>query len=176
MKEIQLNRGFVAFVSDEDFGRVNAFKWTVIERKQKGEMKGVYVQRSVKKSLAPNDRAIILLHRFILDVTDPKIGVDHWDGNGLNNTRENLRLANGHRNQGNSRKHKKKTSHFKGVYLRKDTGRWTASISPQGKFISLGCFDTEEEAAKAYDKAARETFKEFACVNYPENGEQSALV
>lgn len=63
------------------------------------------------------------------------------------------------------------TSRFKGVSKRKDYWKWRAAIcvGPRGKskFISLGYFATEEEAAKAYDVAARERFGEFAYLNFP---------
>ncbi len=56
---------------------------------------------------------------------------------------------------------------FKGVWRDKKTGRFVASIHSNGKHIGLGCFDNAEDAARAYDKAARQYFGEHAYQNFP---------
>jgi len=114
-------------------------------------------------------RCGILMHRLLMNAPDG-IQVDHKDGNGLNNTRTNLRLATGQQNLRNMRKHRGK-SQYKGVtFVPKCTKRpWTAQISPgDSRCKHLGSFATELEAAKAYDRAAKELFGEFACTNFME--------
>jgi len=102
--------------------------------------------------------------------------VDHINGNGLDNRRENLRIATNWQNQGNTPKQRGAyTSKYKGVYLRKDKIHlgWYACIgNAQSEVgiprIYLGRYPTEEEAARAYDKRAKELFGEYANLNFPE--------
>lgn len=106
--------------------------------------------------------------------------VDHKDGNVLNNQKENLRLCYNIQNLQNRRKQRRKTSSkYKGVSLRY-TGKWLAEIQfsdveSQKVRVRLGLFLLEEEAAKAYDQAARYYHGEFAALNFPGMGEQSCL-
>jgi hypothetical protein len=88
--------------------------------------------------------------------------VDHKDGDGLNNTRSNLRLATAAQNVANSRMPKTNTSGFKGVAWHKRAGKWAARIQVQGKNIHLGLFIDPEEAHRAYITAANQYFGEFA--------------
>ena len=89
--------------------------------------------------------------------------VDHEDGNGLNNRRSNLRQATKQQNAANRGIDRNNTTGFKGVYRYKH--RFRAAIQVDGKQISLGCYDTKEAAARAYDSAALLHFKEFAKTN-----------
>ena len=88
--------------------------------------------------------------------------VDHKNRNGLDNRRDNLRLATHGQNLANSKTHSE--SGFKGV--EKNKHRFYASISIDGKTKKLGGYDTPEEAARAYDEAALEQFGEFARINF----------
>ena len=101
--------------------------------------------------------------------------IDHKDGNGLNNRRENLRIATRSQNAQNQRKWRRKTSsQYKGVCWLKDRQLWVAYIggawSQSRKY--LGRFKLEEEAAVAYDKKAVEYYEEFANLNFPERLEE----
>jgi len=91
--------------------------------------------------------------------------VDHINGNGLDNRRENLRPATNRENQGNSEKQQGVSSRFKGVCWVKSKGRWTAYIKTKKRLEKLGYFDDETQAAKAYNMAAIEVFGEFARLN-----------
>lgn len=88
--------------------------------------------------------------------------VDHIDGNGLNNTRVNLRVANSTENARNTRLRKDNTSGFKGVTWHKKNRKWRAVIKVDGGQKHLGMFDTLEAAYAAYCKAALHYFGEFA--------------
>ena len=80
--------------------------------------------------------------------------VDHIDGDRLNNRRANLRLCTRAQNCWNAAARGGK-SKYRGVF--KNRGKWTAQIT-----INLGSYDTEEEAAHAYQKAAEEFRGEWA--------------
>lgn len=92
---------------------------------------------------------------------------DHADGNGLNNTRANLRIANNSLNKINGKKYTAKptTSKFKGVHWIEKESKWRARISKDNERISLGLFEKEEDAARAYNKAAEELFGKRAKLN-----------
>jgi len=153
MKEIPLMQGYVALVDDEDYQRINQFKWCLNKTR-----KVRYAHRAIKQTT-------VLMHRFILGLTDPKVQVDHWDRNGLNNQRSNLRITRT-QNQHNTGLRKDNASGYKGVYWDEDRQKWVANIGIKGKRKYLGSFTTAEEAALAYDAKAREVFEEFAYINF----------
>ena len=109
----------------------------------------------------------VLMHRFILGITDPLVKVDHRDGDGLHNSRRNLRVSTNTQNIRNQRPHRdKRTAKFKGVYQSRP-GKYRAQIECQRKKIHIGTFAEEETAARAYDAKAVELFGEFAYLNFP---------
>jgi hypothetical protein len=90
--------------------------------------------------------------------------IDHIDRNKDNNRIDNLRLASRSQNKGNMSKYANNTSGFKGVY-RNSGGGWDARIRQAGKMIYIGHFPNREDAASAYDVAAREIWSEYAWTN-----------
>lgn len=167
MKSIQLTNGFVALVDDADYERCMAGpKWRAHVIYQKGgTIRTVYAERSIRNE--DRSRTTQTLHRFILEVNDCKIKVDHENHNGLNNTRKNLRAGSHADNMRNRLKHSKSTSRFKGVCWDKRNSKWQAAIQVDLRTIHLGRFTSELDAAIAYDSVAREHFGEFACCNFP---------
>ena len=131
------------------------------------------------------NRKIVYLHRLIMGLVDAprSVYVDHIDGNGLNNSRTNLRVTDNRGNQRNSRKHllAKGSSPYKGVSYIPTNNRtkpWMASITlsepaanprsdnkRRGKKRHLGCYQTQIEAARAYNIAAIALFGEYAKLN-----------
>ena len=95
--------------------------------------------------------------------------VDHINRNSLDNRRCNLRIATRSLNGANRVKQTNNTSGFKGVNWFAETNRWRARLKANGKETHLGYFLSITEAAKAYDKAAKEHFGDFACLNFPED-------
>ncbi|MDT4872900.1 AP2 domain protein [compost metagenome] len=104
------------------------------------------------------------MHRWLVLGREKGGGVDHRDGNKLDNRRGNLRQATQGQNAKNTRLARNNTSGFKGV-SRTAEGRWRARITVDRKEIRLGVFGTPEEAAAAYDKAAKQMHGEFASPN-----------
>jgi len=101
---------------------------------------------------------------------------DHINHDKLDNRRENLRLATQAQNARNNRKRERHkgqppTSQYKGVNLHRKSGRWHAQIYHNHKIYGLGYYTIEEEAARAYDAAARLYFDEFAYLNFPDQSD-----
>jgi hypothetical protein len=145
MKEIILKGGEVCLVDDGDFDKMSGFKWFC-------DSSG-YAHNNTKGKH-------IRMHRFLMDSPQSMV-VDHIDGNTLNNQRKNLRVCTHLQNIKNHKKNSKNTSGYNGVNLMHGK-YWRAYIS--GKHIGL--FKNKEDAAKAYDKAAKEIFGEFANLNF----------
>lgn len=107
------------------------------------------------------------IHVLIMKTDKSSIHIDHKNSDRLDNRKENLRHANHSQNQQNANKQDRNTtSKYKGVYWRKQRGRWTASIKKNGKTLVLGTFRSEIKAAQAYDEAAKNIFGEFAKLNF----------
>lgn len=136
----------------------------------------------VRRSTTVNKKTkMYLLHREIMEITDPKILIDHIDGDGLNNMKSNLRICTHSENKKNRRnKSTKNSSMYLGVSLKTTkykyktkngeekisvSKRWEARIQHNKKQISIGLFNTEEEAAIAYNNEAVKLHKEFAHIN-----------
>lgn len=98
--------------------------------------------------------------------------IDHINGDTRDNRRSNLRVASGSENARNAKLYKNNTTGYKGVSWNKKRKGYTAVIGYNCESIRLGLYDTAEEAARAYDEAARFYFGKFACVNFPREGEQ----
>jgi hypothetical protein len=149
--------GVFAKVDDEDFDKVmQAGPWHI--RVSHGVE---YVNHSFWDEGSSHS---IQLHRFILGVTDSTILVDHWNHDGLDNQKDNLRLATLSQNGGNRVLNKNSTTGFKGV--RKHNGKYEARIVNQhGKRISLGHFADPVTAALVYGAAATKKYGEFALCN-----------
>jgi hypothetical protein len=159
MKEIALTNGYVTTVDNEDYDRIFAVckKWNA-----KVSRHTVYACGARKVN---GKFVFVSMHRIVMNVSSPDVIVDHIDGNGLNNKKSNLRTVTPAQNCANMRKWKTSGSIYKGVW-ENSPGRWRAGISFKNKTISLGTYDTELEAAIAYDKKARELFGEFAHTNF----------
>ena len=115
-----------------------------------------------------------LLTHYLIGVSDD-IFVDHIDGNPRNNRRENLRFASSAENARNMALKSSNTSGFKGVSYFRSRQKYRATIKVDYKQHHLGYYERAEDAARAYDEAARYFFGEFACVNFPQDGEQGCL-
>ena len=158
MKFIPLTQGQFAQVDDADYESLIRFKWNA-------DKNGLtfYAKRWEKGKN-------IKMHRQILGLTDPKIEADHEDHNGLNNQRKNLRKCTHADNV------KNRTGYGKSKYVgvkftsskKPQKKPWITQIRINGKQVHIGCFTTEIEAARAFDKRAKEVHGEFANLNFPD--------
>lgn len=155
-KEIPLTNGLVAIVDEADYPSLSKFKWVAIRRGDRW-----YACRT--EGIWPHKK-LIRMHREIMQAP-AEMEVDHIDWNGLNNTRANLRIVNSSTNHQNRRKMNGCTSKYLGVTRKKKDRGWTASIYVKGKYRYLGYFMSEEDAAAAYDTAARLFYGQDARVN-----------
>lgn len=157
MRKIPLSLGLVALVDDADYEAVVAAgAWSA-----RPSGRTVYAQRA--RRLDDGRPTTEQLHTFLTGCPY----VDHQNGDGLDNQRANLRPSTHGQNMFNRRLYKNSTSGFKGVTRRRRDGRWQAQIQANKQHRHLGYHDTAEEAARAYDAAARELFGDFARLNFP---------
>lgn len=145
-------RGLYAIVDEEDFGRVSAHAWFLTRQ---GYL--------IANMTAGGRRVHPRMHRFILG---PPAGqdVDHKNGNKLDNRKGNLRAATRAQSCANRPKLGHSRWPYKGLRLR--GGKWRVRINVAGVQREFGRFDTAEEAARAYDAAARAAFGEYARTNF----------
>lgn len=149
-RRVPLNNGYTALVSDKDYDGLMLYTWTIHKRPAQ-----TYAVTRVCGELT-------YMHRFVLCPSDNE-WVDHINGNGLDNTRENIRVCSPSQNSYNRTKQKNNTSGYKGVSRCRD--RWRAQIQNNGRQVFLGVFSTPKDAASAYNKAASAIAGTFAQSN-----------
>lgn len=164
IEKIQLAEDKYAIIDAEDYEKVSRHHWHA--EKNSGSYRA-------KAAIKKNGRwTNILMHRLIMDAPNGTI-VDHINHDTLDNRKSNLRLCTPAQSQMNRRSFKNSTSKYKGVCKYKSTSwpkceKWLAQIrlySEGVKKICIGYFDTEEEAALAYNAKAKELFGEYAYLN-----------
>jgi hypothetical protein len=165
---IALKHGWCLLDDDDWHGAACMWTW----RSARSTVRGTKGQRlqSAYVSGHPLDSYTstqLEMHRFLLGLppySERRIDVDHINGNGLDNRRENLRVGTRAQNLANTGS-RVGTSRFKGVSFCRRTGRWKAQITVDGRNQNLGRYDTQEEAALVYNVAAKQTWGEFAALN-----------
>ncbi len=141
MITLSLQKNHVAHIDDEDLHKVLNYKWTACNCRGKWT-----ARRFINKKT-------IYMHQEILETKSP---VSHIDGNGLNNQKANLLVSNASALQQGRYKRAGTSSKYIGVYWRRDLMKWHARIYIAKKYLHIGFFGSDVEAARAYnDKALR---------------------
>lgn len=149
---VPLSRGLFARIDAADLPVVAGFKWCA-----SGRAPHLYAATGdARKGTAA------MMHRLITQCPAGLV-VDHIDGDGLNNTRANLRICTHRQNISRANWKSSAGRRFRGVF--KSTGSATFHAKLGGLY--LGSFRNEEDAARAYDAAAIRELGEFAALNFP---------
>lgn len=154
MKKIPLTQGKMALVDDSDYD------WLV----ELGKWHYSSLGYAHKKSSKSEGQRSLYMHRLILNPPNEKY-TDHVNGNKLDNRKENLRVCDRHQNMYNMKTPSNNTSGYKGVFLSDSGKKWRSRIIFKHKKINLGTFDTPQQAALAYNKAAKVYAGVFAKLN-----------
>jgi hypothetical protein len=159
-RRIPLSQGKYAIVDPEDYERLKKYKWYA--RKSPSTFYAVcYI--SEPKYLG---RRNVYMHQLVIDVP-AGMDCDHINHNGSDNRNANLRAVTHAQNLWNRRKSPRPSrSKYIGIDWSRYAKRWRSRISVYGKRINLGYFNSEIEAAKEYDEAAKKYHGEFAVLNF----------
>lgn len=150
MKKVELTKNKVATVDDCDFKKVSKFNW--------------YCQETLSNRFyARRTTDGLYLHTFLMGNFKNKV-IDHINGNSLDNTRDNLRFCDFVENLHNKKVYKNNKTGLKGIF--RDRNRWRARITVEKRKISIGSYASKNEAALAYDHAAKHYFGNFALTNF----------
>jgi len=151
------NVDYVVLFDDEDFNLINQYLWYI---DQDGYVVGY------RKDLPTTHKKWIKMHRLVMgDRLNGFPVTDHKDHNKLDNRKSQLRPALFSQNAMNRRKIcTARTSLYKGVSFVKESGKWAVWVEVFHK--SIGRFETEIEAAEAYDEAVKKYYGEFAYLNF----------
>jgi hypothetical protein len=144
---------FEVLIDDEDYKKIKDYTWGIDYQKKHN--------RYIVRSTSPKK---ILMHRLILNVKRG-IQVDHIRHKTLDNRKCELRLCSNQQNSFNQKIRKNNTSGYKGVSFSSRDNKWRSYIVYNSKQIFLGHFNNKKNAAKAYNKKAKELFGEFANLN-----------
>ncbi len=164
-KRIPLTQDKFAIIDDEDYEKLNEYKWYTFKNKNT-----YYAVRNIGSGEA-NKKSTIYMHREILKAKKGET-IDHINHDGLDNRQDNLRFCSVLENNRNTRKRKtfrgkKTSSKYKGITWYKKYNKWLAQIMLNKKQLHLGYYTEEIDAAKAYDESAIKHFGEFAKLNFP---------
>jgi hypothetical protein len=155
--EIPLTRGQVAIVDAEDFEWLSQYKWFASWQKSARN----YYANTYTEEIVSYGRKIESMHRLIMKAKKGEI-VDHINGNGLDNRKENLRIVSKRENAINCKMNKANTSGVMGVTFDKNRNKWRAFVIIHKKIKNLGRFETFEEAVQARKDAEKLYYGEFA--------------
>lgn len=159
MKEIRLTKGKSTLVDDNDYENLSGWSWFLHS--------GGYAVRG-NYNYKTKTNVVVMMQNQIMEPCG-NLWVDHINGDKLDNRRVNLRFCSHSQNAVNKIVSKDNTSGYKGVSYRgneKRIKRWRAYIKQNRKQIFIGNYLTAEEAAKAYDKKAKEIYGQFAKPNF----------
>lgn len=152
-------RGGYALIDDGDLPLMDGYDWWVSRRR--------YTNSNASYVMGTTGRMgkLVYLHRIILGLkTGDGVEVDHINNDGCDNRRTNLRTVTHTHNLANMVK-VRGTSRYKGVHWARNEGKWHSNISYNDKTVPIGYFDSEEDAARAYNRKAVELYGGYARIN-----------
>jgi hypothetical protein len=155
MKIIELTKGKVAIVDDDDYNELSKYKW------QYTTFTGHEYARRAVNYTSQN------MHRFIMNPPNG-MEVDHINGNGLDNRRCNLRICTPTQNQWNSKTPITNTSGYKCVIWEPKLNKWRVRIRKDGKRYTIGYYKNIEDAHKAQVEYSIKLHGEFSSALRPE--------
>jgi hypothetical protein len=147
--KIKLTKGLFALVDSEDFEWLNQYKWSAA--------------KGVKYAASSINGRVVLMHRLISNAPEG-MEVDHINGDGLDNRKDNLRICTSKQNHYNHKLLANNKSGYNGV-SKTPFNTWHTCISVNNKTVHLGTYKNKEDAALAYNMAAKEYYGEFARLN-----------
>ena len=142
------SKGRTFYFSLEDYERIKKYTWTVHPTRHE----------------VINHKTGMKLHRFVLNVNDSNLQVDHINHNRTDNRRENLRVVTSEQNNMNKNGNKY-TNVFRGISWNKKLQKWVARITVHYKGIHLGVFQKLEDAIRARKEAEEKYFGEYSYDN-----------
>ena len=164
MKEIPLSGGSTALIDDEDYSYLSRWKWhNGGGYAVRTEYETIMVTHQGKRRKVFIPQRIIMAREIMRAPSGRK--VIHLNGDNLDNSRANLALAGNGDIKHRRGKQAGCSSKYKGVIYQKNVGKWRARITIDGKLTCLGLYDTEKEAALAYNEAAKKHYGELARLN-----------
>jgi len=151
-----------AKVDPADYKRLRKYEWFI-----RSGTNSFYAFRNGPGKTVRRE-SLTYMHQDVIEVPEGMV-IDHINHDGMDNRSANVRAATHSQNMCNRKKlSSAKFSKYKGVSLNKLTRKWVARIGIDNKIIHLGSFLNEIDAARAYDRAARQYHGEFASLNFPE--------
>ena len=161
-KLIPLTKGRFAIVDVEDFQWLSQKEWQVHDKSKISYALG-------KKWLSHTKGITLAMHREIFkrhNINIEGMDIDHINGNGLDNRKNNLRRCTNQENQFNTRSHKIGSSGYKGVSWNKVDKKWQVYLRTKSKVHFCGQFKDKKSAAIAYDLMAKKLHGNFANLNF----------
>lgn len=141
-----VSNGKSFLIDKDDYEVVNKINWTVSKN-------NVVASKNY------------LLHRYLLNIKDKSLVIDHINHNPKDNRKSNLRICTAHQNAMNCSIPINNTSGYKGVSWSKQHSKWISYIKYKYKKIHIGLFNNKIDAAIAYNDMAKKLFGQFACLN-----------
>ncbi len=135
---LRLNKGEATLIDPSDAEWLSKFTWHITDK-------------GYARYTAPNGG--VFMHKLILNTPKGMVS-DHINGDRLDNRRCNLRIVTKHQNSQNRAANKPISSKYKGVGWKIDNNKWQARIRINLKQYHIGLYDSEDEAAEAYNAAA----------------------
>lgn len=164
--KINLGKGRVCVIDEADLTLIKPYEWRSNGRYAHGFIP--IGKNGMKRGIIRTNKSRVWMHRLIMGAKDTDPEVDHIDGNGLNNSRSNLRFASRSQNSANSKDKPRKLTPYRG--LGKNHSGWMAKITVNYTQIYGGTYKHEYNAAQAYNFLAEEYFGQFARFNTPIEG------